>query len=580
MPSRPKKPRPKGQVYETTPNVNQVHFAARKRTIKDRTPSWSASSKYQQTITQMNPFYEMYHPGAEKEDLEYYDEEEKTYVASPLGRKRRKITPGKPPACKIETRNARRRVVKVEEPKQDVGELEEEQLKLPGRKAKAKPSKPQTPAAMMPPPETPRSKRKKEIPSSQSPADTSLSTQSRRSIREQSFSPLKNRSTNIMLPPASQRKGPRWTKKLEIADSMETEEGDSPLLSRVSSKISLASRETAPFEVEDAGEAVQQPSNVPTTVINDAKEFPESSQRQAPGNENASLEPINREVLDSDADDDSDDGEFDTGLETQATLASIDFSLPNSNQRHAFGLFPSELVEFEPEGIESQMSSPNLLEAEYPMEDQKVEASNSNDEISSDPQRQDSQSEGASAQLHNDLRRATQAGGLETESQFENAWKPYHPANLTNLESDPEDVLSSPELIQHTLSTPMTVPIQLLPSRPTINSAPLKLPVPPSQATTVDITQSPPRKMASSSHRLSSQGKMPSSSQVFRSSPPPLAPPTSSPSTSRRACDPWAGFEWNGVRLTDSELLPESLLDDSQLGPPLDLTQESLDDEL
>ena len=36
---------------------------------------------------------------------------------------------------------------------------------------------------------------------------------------------------------------------------------------------------------------------------------------------------------------------------------------------------------------------------------------------------------------------------------------------------------------------------------------------------------------------------------------------------------------WNGVRLTDSQLLPDSLLNDSEIGPP-GMSQESWNDEL
>jgi len=590
MPSRPKKRRSEGQAYETVPIVKQVQFTAPKRTIKDRAPSWSAASKFQQTITQMNPFFEMYYPDADNENLEDYDEEQESYVASPVGRKRRRITPEEAPARRIQTRSARRQAIKTEHRSEE--EDREKQPKLPQRTVVTQPSKPRPPPVLMPPPKTPRSRRRKEIPSSQSPADTPLSTQSRRSVRAYSQSPLKEKSTNVMLPPSSQRKDSRWTKKLEVADSMETVEDDCPVLSRISSRISLLpSLNTGLEDVEDTGEALPDSSNVPATKLLQAKEIPESSQQQHPDDRQSSQDQMAREILDSDEEDEDEDGEFDAGQGSQITLASIDLSLPNSNQRHAFGLFPSDLIEFEPETIDSQMSAPSRSAAESTAEDQSevgnsgiTKASNSNDLEASDPitpslsHEQQSESEGASAQLHNDLRHVTQAGGLETESQFEGAWNYYYPADTTNLASDPSDLLSSLEYINPTTSTPMTVPTQLLPPRQTINSTPLKFPVPPSQATTVDIMQSSPRRIPSSSRGLPLQRKIRSSSRVFPSSPPPMSPTTSSPSTTRKAADPWAGFEWNGVRLTDSQLLPESLMDDSQMGPPL--TQESLDEEL
>ena len=76
----------------------------------------------------------------------------------------------------------------------------------------------------IPLPKTPQPPRRKEIPCSQSSTDTNLSTQSRRSVREVSRSPLKERSTNIgnfitgALPGLN---GNYRVPKLEIADSME-----------------------------------------------------------------------------------------------------------------------------------------------------------------------------------------------------------------------------------------------------------------------------------------------------------------------------------------------------------------------
>ncbi|KAK4696895.1 hypothetical protein P7C71_g1100, partial [Lecanoromycetidae sp. Uapishka_2] len=584
MPARTKKRRSEGQVYKATPSLKQVDFPAPRRSIKEQAPSWSAPSKYQQTITQMNPFFEIYHPDAENRNLEYSDEEdEDTILAAPVARKRRKITLQEPPARKIETRSSRRQVFKQEHPQQEVDESEGEQLKLPSNRTQMKPSMPQSSAVLMPPPKTPRSVMKKEIPSSQSPVDTPLSYKSRDSTRDTSRSPLKERSTNLV-PPFSQKRGSHWTKKLEVADSMETVEDESPVLSRVSSMISLTSRTPRAEDTKDAAEALPQISEIPTPNIDNLREIPESSQRRDLDERRSSQAQMDREILDSDEELDDEYVESEAGLEVQPPLLNLNASIPNSNQRSAFGLFPSELVEFEPEGIETQVSSPSGSAADFFLKGG-TEANNASGMEASyfttprRSQQQHSDSDGASAQLRDDLRRATQAGGLETESQFEGAWNPYHPGNIIDLASDPSDLRSSPEHVGQTPSEPTAVPTQLLTPRPTTSSSPLKIPVPPSQATTVDITQSSPPKMPSSSHRLPSQRKMRSSSQVYPSSPPPMAPPTSSPTDTRKAADPLAGFEWNGVRLTDSQLLPESLMHDSLLEPPLVLTQESLDDD-
>lgn len=61
-----------------------------------------------------------------------------------------------------------------------------------------------------------------------------------------------------------------------------------------------------------------------------------------------------------------------------------------------------------------------------------------------------------------------------------------------------------------------------------------------------------------------------------------MPPSRSSPLESGKVADMWVGFEWNRVRLTDSQLLPESLMNDSYFGPPggleLDLSQEGVEE--
>jgi len=511
MPTRSKKRRSTERVYETEPNVKQCHFSAPKRTIRDRQPAWSAPSKYQQTITQMDPFHALFHPCADDEDLEY-DEEEETYAASPVGRKRRKVTPEKAMVRKIETRSAAREAVKPE-PHRSRKQISPKAFH---RDAEAEPSKPQT--SLMPPPQTPRTSRKMEVPSSQSPADSPLSTQARTPARYHERSPLKERSTNYVLSKSTPKKVPRWAKKMEVADSFENDENESPFKTPrkpvKETKSSTPRPRGSPYETRSHLSALTM-----TGESNTLKEVLESSEGHIQRFQDTGRSRTNV-VLDSDTDDNI--GEDDDEEDKQG----LDALIGRSNEE-AYSRTPMT-------NARPGLPNTTLLSKPSPASS-----------IANEPLIPLSESDEASAQLSDDLHRAILPSALQTESQYENAWLPYHP--ITTLSSSPLSTSPSPPNQAPSTPQPMTVPTQLLP------------PIPPSQATTTDNTQPP------------------SSSLALPSSPPPMPPPpsSSSPSAGKR----WAGFEWDGVRLTDSQLLPESLMRDSVGGPPLDFGLEELEEE-
>lgn len=195
---------------------------------------------------------------------------------------------------------------------------------------------------------------------------------------------------------------------------------------------------------------------------------------------------------------------------------------------------------------------------------------------------------------------------LETESQFENAWHDYTPApTLRDEELDRE---SSDES-----QNPFTLPPQESENRTLPNLSGhtvLSLPKFSSQQqpTSIDITQSPPQSTPTPLYRrpspsLSSSFEIhnhpspilpspkyrdslstttttnPPESQatetadITQSPPRTTNPPKSVSSSSplddfRTALDRYAG-EWNGIRLTDSQLLPDSLINGSLVGPPM-----------
>ena len=632
----PRKRQSTGNKVDSKNNLKQVQFTAPKRTITERGPTWSAPSKFQQTITQMNPsiyvrepeyeglttdedeekasyiaspvrrkrgkitppktsshktgaksaqcqtitqmdpFRALYHPEVGEENLDDLEDEHKeNNVPSPVKRRKRKVSPERAPNGKFRKRRLKQEVSQIEHQLGRGTEYNERQQEKGGR-----PRQQKSVGEVLPPPVTPRSQRKKEIPSSQSPADTPLSTRSRRSFRAYSRSPLKERSTNVGLPKTSCREGARGRRKVEIADSLESREDESLVLMAASSS-------------ENASKFGKNFSQVPmdSTITRTATfdHISDRGQRHEIGRKDTDRDILEREIVDSDEEDHYDDP--DASLARQATSHSKNTSLTQQrapdNQRHqSRAAGPSS---------SSQSPQQSNLRNRYAIETSALTKHISPKPTLSPPSippfhRTDS--EQASAQLLADLRGITEPT-LETDSQFEAGWNTYHPP--INDNDSPPTLLSSPPPIPSPSSASTTIPTQLLPPRTTADystqpntSTQPKHPVPPSQATTTDTTQPSPRKMPSSQFFPShSPYKLPTSSKTataFPSSPPPMPPPSSSlVADESTAADPgMMGWKWNGVRLTDSQLLPESLLNDSLIGPVggFGLSQESLEEEV
>lgn len=608
MRGRPKKRKSNVQSFGTVPNPKKQVVLTTKNltTIRDKHPPWSAPSMRQQSITQMDALRDYYHPDLENEYLKTDEEEADSYVASPTRNKRRKLTPEKPSPRRMETRSVKRQVITKQH---SIQKQEDWDVSPSAGEAKSQNLRVKVPTAMLPP-RTPTSLRRKEIPSSQSPAETPLSTQSRQSLQDYTRSPLKERSTNIDSSGTSPIKGARWSKILEVADSMETGDEDSPVATRIGLTADPVGQATDREDVPEEDPPV--PSHAFSIHVDDFNKRLEAAQRPVKEIQDSSQARPRPEIIDStdEEDDDEEVDAFNAGPETQAALASTNDSQKSSDPPPASTPPTSKSAEYEPECPSGQghasespapMNAPSPLAKESNIDDQlpmrkhkKVEfvdlASSDPPESTtpSKPRVQHSDLEEVSAQLFADLRRKTQPGGLQTESQYEIGWTPYTPAD--DLHSDLELLPSTPQPIEQPSSGLMTVPAQLI--RPPISSPPkfYRAPVPPSQATTVDITQPSPRNLSSqaiftqpSPHHINNGKGFPSpqaacSSPTFPSSPPPMPPPSSSPLASGKL-DPWEGFEWNGVRLTDSQLLPDSLLNDSEVGPP-GLSQESLIEEV
>ena len=618
----PRKRRSIGSKVDGKSNPKQAQFTAPKRTIKERGPTWSAPSKFQQTITQMNP--SIYLPKPEYEGLTTDDDQEQeSYIASPGRRKRRKITPAKTSSRKTGIRSAQRQTITQMVPfralyhpefeEEDLDDLEDEHkennVPSPRKRRKRKVSPENAPSSKIQkrrqkqgkshiehqtghgiefderqpkkqnirskqrsveetPPITPRSKRK-EIPSSQSPADTPLSTRSRRSFRAYSRSPLKERSTNFAPTTTSRRGGSQWGGKVEIADSLESREEESPVLMRASTFMNASGLENASGF---GGKYSQLPTDSTITRTAGLDYISDDWQWEETQRKDSNQDTLRREIVDSD--EESDDDGPDASLVRRATLGSKDTSPAKrhvrDNQRGQFRAAGSS------NSPQSQQQSD--LRSRHSIEKSELTKHTPRKPTPSPPSIPPfslTDSAQASAQLLTDLHRITEPT-LETESQFEAGWHSYHPP--------PPSLPSSPLLppIDSPFSLPMTIPTQPLPPPPRASSTQPNLPVPPSQATTTDTTQpSPARKMPSSQFQFlpSPSKKLPTSSKTAAfpsSSPPPMPPPPSSSLGVGEST--MAGFRWNGVRLTDSQLLPESLLNDSLIGD-LGFSQEGLEEE-
>ena len=549
MPIRSRKRQSAGNVYETTPNVRQKHFLTANQTVRPKASGWSVPSKRQQTITQMDPFRSIFHPQLDQENLEY---DEGANEEPNRGSKRRKLSTEETPVRRI-TRSAKKAITAS-----SPAITANNSLIVPKSERSILKSEDTT---IMPPPITPKPQRRKEIPSSQSPTESPLSSHRPRSMRDVSRSPLKEKSTNIVLR-RPVRNSVQWRATREIPDSMGSEGDDIPQSPSLHSK-DLA---TKCYQRSDS----RGPRDCTGSTIHNRKRE-ESSTNIAyvdpPGLLSIEADFINPDEADKIK------GIFETSLETQVALLSADASngsqhsvnepcvsrKEESSQTPAISR-PEDRISSTPKG--SIVSNDPRANQDHVGRDDQLDTAGYKESFTppSSPQLE-TESQEASNQLVNDLYRATQAQAIvETESQFENAWHSYHLPTPQDSDTQPSlHYASSPQTSNadsKVAAAPMTKPTQPLGPQDIEFIRPAKFPVPPSQATTVDVTQLSPRKPTQHS------------SYILRSSPPPMPPLTSSPVASRKVMDRWARYEWIGGGLTESQLLPASLMQDSLVGPP------------
>lgn len=647
--------------YERSPLEPKTY--SKRRTSRRTKPKLLQS----ETITQMD-FLSPTFPDESSLDLEE-DTIATTPSAAPLGKKARESTREEPLARVVQSRNLQKKVSAGDQLVRSGSDHTGLRTTVGNNSQPAQQSAPD--------PATPRRQSSNvvrgEVPSSQSPPDSPLSTQSSRSLRQPSRSPLKERSTNILSPNRPVGKGILFPPRLEIEDTFGSDCEDiqtptqAPSISRASQicympsaiRMRTDSQMTdikRPIQDTQDGGAVTQDS-VRTTATNVRTEIEDSDEDQEEDEipEHESYPPCTRGT--GHAAIDLPDESFrrldpvSTTADISGTTAVRDFGLERADELIV------DTVDTEhprlPSRAASQLSIPDLDEEDdshrqptHLTDDQELDV----DEISSTPLAALTSTAGqpASPEGHSNVDQLPQILAPETESQFENAWRTISPPPVRSPDMIPSSQPSSPPadtrninpaLAAGTFKVPPLPPLtprkplspsqatttDLTPTQPWRRASPRysqlspirissvlstrEVPLP-SQATTTDVTQTQrsPRgpvriDISSSPQRLSSPQPAPSlpplsssrsATTKHKSSPlqpisssprpPPLPPLSSSPLQARKWLDTdvYMGYAggWDGKRRTASQLLPDSIMNDSILGPPGWGSQDDLDETL
>lgn len=381
MPSHPKRRAPSRRVYTSAPGDRQVHFPSRGRSINPTKPKPPASRTRQQTLTQID-FVTKYLPQDDDLDLDYIEKEaspkrkrrttlpskdavkedgsskrkrRKTLPAqytepaleddrSPEKRRRRTLPVNHTPS-RVETRASRRRKVKQEPESEADATSTTTGKRTNTTRTQASPAR-----SELVPPRTPATARKVEIPSSQSPADTPLSTKRTSSLRRPVRSPLKARSTNACVPLKAGLKGGKltgWHPQLEVKSSVSWENEDSqpltvsPYLRTVGERVCSFGRSDSLCGLHNRQEENEKTNGAVQGPIRTAEPF--NRPMPTPQLDHSSK----TEICDSDDEDEEEDGEEASSLHDMR------------NTTHPIEQDPSQL----PHSLQLTSNQPSLRKA-------------------------------------------------------------------------------------------------------------------------------------------------------------------------------------------------------------------------
>ncbi|KAI4143917.1 MAG: hypothetical protein LQ341_002782, partial [Variospora aurantia] len=195
---------------------------------KRRKSTTDKSTPDQTKITQMDPFRRQLHPEDDPQELK---EDYSSIVDTPppiTGRRRVSHTPA---TSKVQTRSAKKKILEAESVKRGTKSPHLQRPDVVHPEQGTDTSLPESQGVQMPPPATPKRIRRKVIPSSQSPADTPLSSRRHKckdSTGNPEMTPLQERSANTpsRTRASSRRKTVQWAPKLLVADSTNLENED------------------------------------------------------------------------------------------------------------------------------------------------------------------------------------------------------------------------------------------------------------------------------------------------------------------------------------------------------------------
>lgn len=529
---------------------------------RTRLTPWTAPAMRQQTITQMDPFFSIFHPDAAEEDFTYETHNPEVASSPVRARKRRKISAlrnSKTAWQQSDNPNANHHhparegaTGSTSSPRARVRNENDEDVVPRGAQCLARPRVPTTPISGH-----------RVIPSSQSPAGTPGSMQRSSKRETQHRSPLAERSLNIVSKRLFSASRPEHPAMRELPNSMDDEEN---------AKAEATPTNITSMEAKDRQDAFPQHaglSRTSTTALElepgDQSSIPSEAAQSQPATLSKPVASppsllIKTEIEDSDEDDDGNFGRGETHDLSRNTMHSHRQTMLEAASK-------ADQVDI---GTQSAgPRAPPLLQAES--------SSNSAVEPPSKACPR-SDSDLASAQLKSELRSSTQNRLSATESQLDDRWQAPHPESPQTIppSSAPPTSALALEVQNSTSSFATTIWTQLLPRTSQAERPfPLDCPVPPSQATTVDTTHDSP---ATPRGKRNAQASLAQQSFGF---PRPAKPPAILPSSSPLAAEPAEGdigtFTWDRDILSDSQLLPESLMNDSVGRPPF--VFESDDDE-
>jgi hypothetical protein len=416
------------------------------------------------------------------------------------------------------------------------------------------------------PPTTPKKLVNTEIPSSQSPAESPLSIQTSRSRKDALKSPLRARSINTGLT-RDRRGGKAMAITLkEIHDTCDFD--------KQRSQIS-----TSAFHLQQL---------VPTHYDSDNKTSPtgkyksqhDIARRPASDGRSGMIRPyktsqhspyqIKTEIRDTDSEGDAisgfGDDEYDAGRDTQVALDYIyDFSSgTHSDFTRTLSTLETktEHTSASTNGDEDEARSKRTrIRSDFHVRSRSIYRPMPASPVQLSPKIRSTitivsptDSEQASAQLFADLDRETEAQDMAA------------PKNESKVQTD---------LLEYSPGTPDVhglveddTQLPTLPS-PRLTRTSRNQPIHPSQATTVDVTQQSPRRRTG--HPVSSQMALPLSLPAFAFSSSPVRGNYGGQNSSPH---------WDGNLLTESQMLPDSIMNFTMPQPPEWIgTQESVIDE-